>query len=176
MKIRIRCRTKNGKLTSERLRELFEYRPETGELIRRVKASNMLPGTVAGSVRPDGRRQIGIDGSMYLSSRIIWLYVHGVWPPVDIDHKDRHKGNDRLENLRPATRLENVINRSKWTGESKYIGVSRKRRKWSAQIQVDGSHFRLGVFENEEDAARARDSVARRVYGEFAVTNFNESA
>ena len=49
------------------LRELFEYDPETGELTNKVRRSSRLPGSSAGTTRPDGYKLLGIDGKMHLS-------------------------------------------------------------------------------------------------------------
>jgi hypothetical protein len=57
-------------------------------------------------------------------------------------------------------------------GISRYKGVSRNREKWQARIKVDGKQSHLGIFTDEEDAARAYDAAARELFGEFAYLNF----
>jgi AP2-like factor (euAP2 lineage) len=53
-------------------------------------------------------------------------------------------------------------------GPSKFVGVSREYRKWRAQISHDGKRQNLGCFDDEHEAARAVDTVARRLRGEHA--------
>jgi len=94
----------------------------------------------------------------------------------EVDHINDNGLDCRKENMRPATRSENSMNKRKWAGNysSKYKGVTwdKARRRWIAQIGIYGKHKFLGRFVNEEDAARAYDRAAIEAYGEFAVLNF----
>jgi len=58
---------------------------------------------------------------------------------------------------------------------SKFKGVSwsRKARKWTASIYVNGNSKHLGTFSSEMDAALAYDDAAERHFGEFACTNLD---
>ena len=86
---------------------------------------------------------------------------------------DMDRGNNRIENLRLATRTQNNVNRFYNKGVSKYQGVvyHTKNKKWIAQIGYDNKGLYIGSFENEEDAARAYDKKAVELFGEFAYTN-----
>jgi hypothetical protein len=57
---------------------------------------------------------------------------------------------------------------------SKYRGVSwlKKNKKWAVHIRYDGKLHHLAHFEDEEEAARAYDRVARAHKGEKAQLNF----
>ena len=59
---------------------------------------------------------------------------------------------------------------------SRFMGVSWNKdiRKWQAYIQVDGVQHHLGLFENEEEAARARDAAAVELFGSFARLNLSD--
>ncbi len=93
-----------------------------------------------------------------------------------VDHRDRNKLNNRKSNLRICTKAQNNINRDT-ARLSRFRGVhQRKRAKpWYAIIQADGQQQYLGSFASEEDAARAYDSAALRLHGEFAQLNFPPS-
>lgn len=89
------------------------------------------------------------------------------------------KLDNRKSNLRIATRAQNAQNQtSKKGGASKYIGVSLKNNvngnKWQAAICVNGKNIYLGVFVNEEDAARARDIATKKHFPEFGELNFKD--
>lgn len=96
-----------------------------------------------------------------------------------VDHINTNGLDNRRENLRPATRSQNNANaRGHANGTSPYKGVSWKTRRgiWVAQIGVAGipkkKTHHLGCFEDPTEAARAYDSAALALYGEFARLNF----
>jgi hypothetical protein len=92
-----------------------------------------------------------------------------------IDHKNGHGLDCRRENLRPATTAQNAFNRRKDAGTlSRFKGVTfnKDRQKWQAQIKFNYRNKYLGLHADECDAARAYDSAAAELFGEFAVLNF----
>lgn len=92
----------------------------------------------------------------------------------DLDHIDMNKTNNRLSNLRKATRSQNNANSVKTRGVSKYKGVHLGRGKvnpWSAKISVNCERFYLGGFSTQEEAAQAYNTAALKHFGVFARTN-----
>lgn len=92
-----------------------------------------------------------------------------------VDHIN-HNGLDcRRSNMRIATATQNQGNRRKPKGTaSNYKGIYRDNKKWAAQVCFMGKKRCLGTFLTQEEAARAYDVAARELFGEFALTNFNE--
>ena len=91
-------------------------------------------------------------------------------PTLEVDHIDRDPSNNHVNNLRMATRQQNMFNSSSQKdSSSKYKGVSwhKGARKWMAQIQIDGKKKHLGFFDNEEDARDAYIERAREIHGDF---------
>jgi hypothetical protein len=167
-------------LTSERLREVLDYEPETG-LFRWKHAKRGWQHTVivAGSVagHPYGLRGlywgIYVDGRHYMAHRLAWLYVYDEWPSEDIDHRDRNGQNNRIDNLREATRTQNNGNcTARKTNKSGFKGVSRyarsQRRPWVAFIQIDRKNQYLGCYATPEEAHAAYMNAANEHFGEFA--------
>ena len=159
-------------VTAERLRQVVEYDAETGVIIWKVSPSSKSPvGSVAGVVNSAGYRILTIDGKKYLAHRLAWLYVHGVWPKEDIDHVNRVKTDNRLINLREATRTQNNINgRVRSDNKSGFTGVNwhNGSQKWRVTVHKDGKQFQVGMFDDIEEAAAAYKKAAAKLHGEFA--------
>ena len=139
---------------------------------------NAKVGDVAGCINVAGYRQIGIavkgTKTFLLAHRLHWFMVHGEIPN-ELDHRDRDKRNNRIENLRLATSSQNKRNMKFKNTTSEFQGVCwhGKGRKWMARIQVDGTAHYLGLFANEKDAARAYDTAAVNFgVADFAILNF----
>lgn len=162
-------------LTQELVNHLFDY--NDGFLYYKNKLSRhntVKIGDKAGSLRPypaGDRYVIKVLGKSYLSSRLILFYHKGWWPEF-VDHEDRDCLNDRIGNLRPATKSENAKNAKSRTGStSQYLGVCLFKGKWVASIWINNSSKQLGKFEIEYYAALAYNKAAVRYHGEFANLN-----
>lgn len=142
------------------VRELLNYDPETGVFTWRVVRSRMVKaGDVAGSVNAVGYRYITIKRRHYLAHRLAWLFVHGVWPAIQIDHENGLKDDNRLENLREATRSLNQQNqrRAQAGNKSGLIGAhwNPNDRNWRSHIMVNGKTIGLGAFQSAQAAHEA---------------------
>jgi len=92
-----------------------------------------------------------------------------------VDHIDGDTRNNVLENLRIATRQQNMFNRKpNRNGVSVYKGVgwSTRAKRWRSRIRHEGKQHLLGYFNCQIEAAEAYDAAARKFYGEFARPNF----
>lgn len=96
-------------------------------------------------------------------------------PPISmqVDHRDRDGLNNQKSNLRICNNGENKQNSLGWRkSTSVFKGVSANGLRWAAQLQKGEKNIWLGRFSNEIDAAVAYDFMAKKVFGEFARTNF----
>ena len=114
-------------LTAERLREVLNYDPQSGEFRRRVdrgrgRGHRWKAGTIAG--RKAQYIHINIDYALYAAHRLAWLYMTGEWPSRGIDHIDRDKHNNAWSNLRLADKSQNAMN-SKMRSTNKYERLCR---------------------------------------------------
>lgn len=163
-------------LTQSELKLLVSYNPSTGVFTwlprigetAGIKAFNSRnAGKLAGTVSRKGYIHIRYDGVVYLAHRLVWLYVHGHFPSLLIDHKDHDKANNRLDNLRLATKAQNNFSRKKRA----LAGVSSRSGRWYSKIRIDGKEVYLGVFDTPEAAVQAFDRAASAAYGEFFSVN-----
>lgn len=161
----------SAELTVDRLMRVLSYDPDTGIFRWRKGKQYVKEGSVAGTIQPSGYLAISIDGVSHRAHFLAWLYMKGYYPERQIDHRDLDKGNNRFNNLREATHQQNAANRKAQSNNtSGYKGVawSSSAQKWMARVA--GQY--LGVFDKPEDAARAYDAGAARLYGEYARGNF----
>ena len=86
-----------------------------------------------------------------------------------VDHINRDPLDNRLSNLRVCTHGQNMKNRSyNFVGKSGHTGVYKNGKKWKAVICCDGIVHNLGLYENIDDAIKARKIAEKEYFGEFA--------
>lgn len=154
-------------LTAGRLKELLSYDPETGEFRWLVSSGRVFKGSVAGCLSK-GYIQIRVDNQAYRAHRLAWLYVHGVWPTKEIDHIDSARPNNRIANLREATRTENLRNIGLQSHSTTgYKGVSKAANKYLACATLNSKKIHLGHFPTAELASEAYQTFAKANHGEF---------
>lgn len=165
-------RNKEKRLPHKYLIETLDYNPETGEFTWKNPSSyQMHPGDKAGTLNASGYILICINGIRYKAHRLAWFYHYGEWPSDEapqIDHINGNKADNRISNLRCATRVKNSRNhKGRSTNTSGCTGVSFKKSngKWQAVIgDGHGKYKLLGYFLNYEDAVNARKQ-AEKEYG-----------
>lgn len=105
---------------------------------------------------------------------IMHRFIVDAPPDMQVDHKDGDGLNNTRDNLRPATRQQNMSNRPLFANNtSGFKGVRRYKgsNKCHAQIRVNGKSKHLGIFDLVEEAVCAYDAAARELHGEFARPN-----
>ena len=148
-------------LTYDRLREVLNYNPDTGLFTWIAKASSHITiGATAGRITSEGYLIINIDRLPYVAHRLVWLYTHKVWPTNSLDHINRIRDDNRLANLREATKAENAQNRKLNpinTSGVKGVHWAADRRRWKASIMLNGKLIHLGYTRLFEDAVKLRE-------------------
>lgn len=153
-------------------RNLFEYDADTGVIRWRVSRGRVKAGAEAGCLDGQGYRIIRAFGVIYQAHRIAWLFHYGIWPAEELDHKDRDKSNNRILNLREATRVQNACNSAAPISRSSgFRGVTKHRNgRWQASIKIKGRSIYLGLFNDAEDAHAAYCSAQVKHHGDFRRT------
>ena len=150
-------------LTYDRLRDVLNYDAHTGVFTWRTKTSRkVVVGREAGTLKPNGYVSIRIDSRAYYAHRLAWCYVHGDWPDEEIDHTNGTRTDNRIANLRQASRKQNMENRVQATGKSGYRGVCwlEANQKWRASIVHNRKNIYLGLFSTAEEASAAYHEAA----------------
>lgn len=154
-------------MTYDECADLLEYNRKTGELLWKKSLGRAKPGSVAGYTDTNGYVRLCIKGRMYLAHRIAWLMTHGEWPKNSIDHVNGIKHDNRIENIRSASQLENCqnrqVNRNNKTG---FPGVDFHKRsgKFRAKIGYQFKAIHLGYFDNPQDAHKAYLAAKKTIH------------
>lgn len=158
-------------LTQARLKSLLVYNEHTGNFFRKVgrKGAGFV-GTVAGSPS-NGYLTIMIDGKNYRCHRLAWLYVHGEFPEGHLDHINQNKTDNRISNLRVATKKQNAENTGiQSNNKSGYRGVfwNSQKSKWHAKIKHHGKTTHLGFFDDPVLASIAYQNKAMQLFTHYS--------
>lgn len=142
------------------LNELYEY--DDGLLL------NKKTGHIYCNLDRDGYVRVRKDGKEYRAHRLIWEMLKGPIPEgLLIDHIDGDTLNNRIENLRLATRQQNNAN-SVSKGSTLPKGIVRVSTRYRARLTFKGTTYSIGTFDTIEEAKLAYDSKNIELNGEFA--------
>ena len=161
----------------EDVRSLLDYDLHTGIFrwrsnpARKRNWNARRAGKVAGSL-DRGYIKIRIEGyGLYMAHRLAWVHANGKWPAKHIDHINGNPSDNRLCNLREATRSQNMRNmnpnRKNRTG---FLGVRFREHhgKFEARVFRDGKLVWHAYFDTAQEAASARRAKVGELDGEFA--------
>jgi hypothetical protein len=148
--------------SKKELSSVFTYNASDGSLRRGSK--------IYKNQDKSGYLRLTYKNKQYYIHRIVWKIHHGYLPlSIHIDHINRDKSDNRIENLRIVTPKENAKNRDYSNGWSNNTsgktGVhwNSLSKKWWARIKVDNKRINLGLYDNIEDAILARQE-AEKIY------------
>lgn len=164
-------------ITQERLKQLLDYDPDTGEFTWKLdRSGTVLAGSVAGTVKSSGYIDIRVDGKLYKAHRLAWLYFYGYLPEYFIDHINNNRRDNKIINLRSASKLQNSHNRlTNNSSKSKIKGLSCWRSGnnfyWSARVRIGDNRLQKIFAYNEEgkkDGIAWLEATRRLHHGDFA--------
>lgn len=157
-------------LSLEFVRSVLAYDEQTGHFTwKETMSIRRKKGERAGSLTDDYRR-IGLNEASYLEHRLAWFYVHGSWPAAHIDHVNCQRADNRIANLRDATRDQNLSNVSKYANNKsgfKGVHLHKASKLWAAMCRSKGKKYSAGYHKTPELAAAAYDALASQLHGDF---------
>jgi hypothetical protein len=144
--------------------QLLHYDPVTG-VFTRVRSVRGQRSSV-GSVRPDGYLSICVDYRSYLAHRLVWLYMHGVFPEYQIDHFNGDRLDNRIANLRQVTNKQNCENSKLYSRNktgARGVRLDPRTGRYVVRIRHFGEDIHIGVRDTVEQASQlarsARDEL-----------------
>ena len=159
-------------LTQEYLKSILDYDCETGIFKWKVSNSPRVKiGDITGCLHHTGYLFIRINKKQYLAHRLAWLYVNGNWPKDMIDHIDGIRNNNKISNLRQASRTENQQNSKlskRNTSGIKGISWHKASKKWQVAFKINGKSKTFGYFNDLELAELVVNEARLKYHGNFA--------
>lgn len=160
------------------LKECLEYDHKLGTFSwkHRKDMSKQWNGRFSGKAAFNTTNKVGykvgtINSKKLLAHRVAWAIHYGEWPEYLIDHIDGNPINNRINNLRNASKSTNGMNRgAQRNNESGVKGVyyDTSRGKWVAQLSSNGKRVLMRRFDSMDDAIKAHQAASSVYHGEFS--------
>ena len=153
-------------LSQAELHDLFTYKD--GDLYWKVL--NKKRNTIAGNINNHGYRIVHLGSKIYSAHRIVYMMQHGALPDR-LDHIDGNKLNNRIENLRPATRSENAFNTkppSTNKSGSKNVFYSVGNKAYRVSLVINGKKKHIGYYKDLELADLVATEARNKYHGKYA--------
>lgn len=152
------------------IRNYISYNHETGDLNWKRSHANVSEGDVAGSTQKDGRITVRVLDRAMRAHRIAWFLYYDKWPENEVDHINRDPSDNRIKNLREATRKQNSRNRGLTKSNTSGIkGASfhTKKGMWRAVAGLNGKQHHLGYFRTPEEAGSVYEEFCSKHHKDF---------
>ncbi len=156
-------------ISIDEVRECLSYCPVSGVLTWKKKvAQRTRVGGIAGQLnKVSGYWQCSFKSRSHQAHRLAFFWMTAAWPIGHIDHKNGDRADNRWENLRDVTRVENSQNQRRSHFDNKSCGLlgvtwNKRDKRWSAAVWVGGKRKHIGNFFTPEQAHSAY-LVAKRV-------------
>lgn len=130
----------------------FTYNPLNGKVYG-VTGKEITRKSKCGYIRLGSR---SFKGTVY-AHQFAWYYTHGIIAN-EIDHINRDRLDNRLINLRDATRTINNQNTN-----ARGYSWHKQNKMWRSRITVNRKVIYLGCFHTEEEARNAY-ITAKKIY------------
>lgn len=168
-------------VTPEYVKQCLKYDSKTGTLTWKNRPKMHFPtergwaifhasyaGKETGCLDHKGYLVVLIGGRPYFSHRLAWAIAKGKWPDEMIDHVNGDRSDNRICNLREASRSENLMNSTlRKDNTSGVKGVILRHGKWCVEIKVAKKRHRVGYFDSLEEAKAAVEAARITLHKDF---------
>ena len=169
--IATRRKEKEANLPIETLKNKLSYNPNTGIFTRNCVMPGSSIGSVCGTLKPSGYIVLCVDRTFFRAHRLAWFYYYGEWPIGDVDHINRNRSDNRISNLREASRSDNICNSSKRSDNKTGVrGVSfnPRSKNYTVKIEKSGCVFVQHGVKDLDKAKQIAEGFIKQLHGEFA--------
>jgi hypothetical protein len=160
-------------ITQELVKEYFEYRDGKLYWIKAPKNHGDLIGQCAGHLTSTNYLLTSLKGKRNKIHRLIFLMFYGYLPKI-IDHIDGNSLNNRIENLRECTMIENLYNQKlsiKNTSGYKNVSWSKRKQKWIVKIVINKKPTDFGSYHDIQVAKFIAETMRHKYHQQFARSN-----
>ena len=155
----------------EELQKILSYDPETGVFTWLASTGTQGAGQIAGCIHSKGYLAIRFKKRLLYAHRLAWLFGTGEDPGAStVDHINRRKDDNRIQNLRLATPQQQSTNQPMQVNNTsgfKGVYFHKQANKWHARITSGGKLESLGLYATKEEAAAVYQKAATACFGEF---------
>ena len=148
----------------DELRKRLAYRSDGVLIWKRPFGCKVKAGFAAGTILNARYVYVKFNKKRYAAHRIVWAIIKQEDPlELQIDHINENKLDNRIANLRKASRKQNMCNQKAVKGYYFY----KRHKKWIAGISSNDKKVHLGYFNTEEQAREAYLRAKEKLHGEF---------
>jgi hypothetical protein len=152
-------------MTQDQVKQLFDYR--NGKLYwKEDRGANKVKGLHAGSIDSRGYRVVQVNKKIYKEHRLVFLYFNGTLPKT-LDHINRDKADNRIENLRAVSDALNAQNRKAHKNNvagHKNVSYHKKRKCYYVRIMVNYEEKFIGSFKTLEEAIHVAEHTRKQYH------------
>lgn len=160
-----------NKLSLENLKRKLSYNPETGLFTRNCLMPGSGIGAICGTTKASGYVIVCVDRTLYRAHRLAWFYQYGRWPIGDVDHINRVRSDNRIANLREASRSDNLCNSSIRSDNKcgiRGVSFNKLNRNYTVKIEKNGELLVKHGINTLEEAEYLAAAFIREMHGRFA--------